>query len=55
MVATLRPGSPDSIRTITTLLELRPDLRIDIIGDASGLPEDPRIIRFPGAITDNMH
>ncbi|WP_052573892.1 lysophospholipid acyltransferase family protein [Haloferula sp. BvORR071] len=54
MAATLRPGSPDSIATITTLLELRPDLRIDIIGDASGLPDDPRIVRFPGAITADL-
>lgn len=47
--ATLPPGDPGALVTLTTLLELRPDARIDLMdpGDLPPLPDDPRIVRYP--------
>ncbi|QJE97432.1 lysophospholipid acyltransferase family protein [Luteolibacter luteus] len=47
--ATLPKGCPEAVAMITTLLELRPDVRIDVMdpGDLPPLPEDPRIVRYP--------
>lgn len=47
--ATLPAGMPEAVEALVTLLELRPDLRIDVLdpGDLPPLPDDPRIVRFP--------
>lgn len=45
MAATLPAGNADAAEAILTLLELRPDLRIELLGNSPALPEDPRIIR----------
>lgn len=49
MVATLPAGKPAAVETLVALLELRPDLRIDVLdaGDLPTLPDDPRISRIP--------
>ncbi|WP_367871590.1 lysophospholipid acyltransferase family protein [Luteolibacter sp. Populi] len=56
MVATLPSGNPDAVAALTTLLELRPDLRIDLLdrGNTPSLPEDPRLVRFPAADTNAL-
>ncbi len=52
-LATLPAGKPEAAETLRALLELRPDLRIDLAdrGDLPPLPDDPRIVRhdFPRA------
>lgn len=47
--ATLPAGDPNAVAALTTLLELRPDTRIDLMdpGDLPALPDDPRIVRYP--------
>jgi KDO2-lipid IV(A) lauroyltransferase len=47
--ATIPSGNAEALATLTTLLELRPDARIDLMdhGDLPPLPDDPRIVRFP--------
>jgi KDO2-lipid IV(A) lauroyltransferase len=49
LAATLPAGKPDAVETLVAMLELRPDLRIDVLdpGDLPPLPEDPRIVRIP--------
>jgi KDO2-lipid IV(A) lauroyltransferase len=49
MAVTLPAGKPEAAETLVTLLDLRPDLRIDVLdpGDLPALPDDPRIVRFP--------
>jgi len=49
LVATLPAANAGAAVVLATLLELRPDLRIDVLdgGDLPPLPEDPRIVRFP--------
>lgn len=48
VVVTLPPGDADAAEVLTTLLELRPDARIDVLdrGNLPELPESPRVIRF---------
>ena len=48
-VATLPSGTPDAVETLKALLELRPDVQINILdpGDLPPLPEDPRIVSLP--------
>ncbi|TAE78416.1 MAG: hypothetical protein EAZ65_05565 [Verrucomicrobia bacterium] len=50
LLASLPTGKTDAIACLTTLLELRPDIRIDLLehGEAiTGLPGDPRIVLVP--------
>jgi len=49
LAMTLPEGKPEAVEAIITLLDLRPDLRIDVLdsGDLTALPDDPRIVRFP--------
>ncbi|MCW1883611.1 lysophospholipid acyltransferase family protein [Luteolibacter flavescens] len=49
LAVTLPAGRPDAVEVLHELLELRPDLRIDVLdsGDLPALPDDPRIVRFP--------
>ncbi len=44
MAATLPPGNPEAVEVLVALLELRPDLRIELLGDSPALPDDARII-----------
>ena len=48
VVVTLPPGDADAAEVLTTLLELRPDVRVDVLdrGNLPELPESPRVIRF---------
>lgn len=49
LVATLPPGNPAAVECLLALLELRPDLRIDVLdaGDLPPPPDDPRLVAFP--------
>ncbi|MCW1921214.1 lysophospholipid acyltransferase family protein [Luteolibacter arcticus] len=49
LAVTLPDGKPEAVGVLVALLELRPDLRIDVLdpGNLPPLPEDPRIVRFP--------
>jgi KDO2-lipid IV(A) lauroyltransferase len=49
LVATLPPRNPGAVEGLTALLELRPDVRIDVLdpGDLAALPDDPRIVARP--------
>lgn len=47
IAATLPPGNSGAAEVITTLLELRPDLRIELLGPSPALPDDPRVIHHP--------
>jgi len=46
---TLPDGKPEAVGALATLLELRPDIRIDVLdpGNLPALPDDPRIVRYP--------
>jgi hypothetical protein len=46
---TVPAGKPAAVETLVALLELRPDLRIDVLdpGDLPTLPDDPRITLIP--------
>ncbi|WP_193214213.1 lysophospholipid acyltransferase family protein [Luteolibacter marinus] len=48
-VATLPANSPEALETLTAILEMRPDVRIDILdpGGLPRLPDDPRLVAFP--------
>jgi len=49
LAATLPPHDPAAVECLTALLELRPDVRIDVLdpGDLAPLPDDPRIVTHP--------
>jgi hypothetical protein len=49
LAVTLPNGQPEAVETLVSLLELRPDIRIDVLdpGNLPALPDDPRIVRFP--------
>ncbi len=49
LVATLPPGDADAVEALITLLELRPDSRIDVLdtGHLPHLPDHPGLVRFP--------
>lgn len=49
LAVTLPPDRPEAVEALVALLELRPDLRIDVLdpGGLSDLPDDPRIVRYP--------
>jgi KDO2-lipid IV(A) lauroyltransferase len=48
LAATLPAGRPEAVEALVALLEMRPDLRIDVLdaGDLPPLPDDPRIVPF---------
>ena len=49
LAVTLPHGKPEAVEVFTALLELRPDVRIDVFdpGNLPALPDDPRIVRYP--------
>jgi len=49
LAVTLPSDRPGAVEALVALLELRPDLRIDVLdpGNLPALPDDPRIVRFP--------
>lgn len=44
MAMTLPPGNAEAAELVTALLELRPDLRIELLGASPALPDDSRIV-----------